>query len=513
MTSLEANPSAAGVPPATFPLAPTRWTKWSDRLNPILVREVQQAVKGRVFTLTVWVALLITVVIAVATANSFDARGGAGRDAFNAGMATLMPLVLFVVPMQAYQSMRIELRGGIVEQLLLSRLLPMRILYGKLLAAMVQFTLYVSVLAPLLATSYLLRGVDLPTIVVSLVFALIGCITATAFAVSSAAQAVLPALQAIANLATAFGLGLASFLFVGAAVSGQYSAMVSYLVREPEFAMVMVAILLLAGTVVTLSLLVAQSFLLHAFENKSTGFRILLFTLPVLAFGWVLAFAGPSARDEFTAALTMVLLVTGIVFAVFMVTEQGELSPRMRAHVPTRAGLALLAAPFLPGRDRGLLCFLGYLVWLAGLAWFCWSGTTRRQWIAEMMGIAALTAVYAIGWLAFGRWLRGRLPAGLQGNHLGRFLLPMSFLLVLLLPVLVDLFLRGEVHNWHYGHVLNPFWTIEQVDRMNTWQEAWLPAAIVTGVLLLLHARVLVGAVREVVAAGAALAQRRRSAP
>src|SRR5690606_11793704 len=129
----------------------------------------------------------------------------------------------------AFNSMRTELKGGIVEQLLLSRLSPGSVLLGKLQAAMVQFVLYVSVLAPLLATSYLLRGVDLPTIVISLLFAFVICVAATAFAVSSAAQAVVPALQPIANLAVAFGLGVGTISLISFVVSGAYSASLGYL--------------------------------------------------------------------------------------------------------------------------------------------------------------------------------------------------------------------------------------------------------------------------------------------
>ena len=48
--------SLAGSATATA----TRWSRLSDWLNPILVREVKQAVKGRVFPVTVMLALAIS---------------------------------------------------------------------------------------------------------------------------------------------------------------------------------------------------------------------------------------------------------------------------------------------------------------------------------------------------------------------------------------------------------------------------------------------------------------------
>lgn len=509
MTTLAGNLATEPAPPPPLPpSAPTRWSRWSDRLNPILVREVQQAMKGRVFTLTVWLTLIVIVMIAVATVNHYEPRGSAGRMAFDAGFATLMPLMVFVVPMQAYQSMRLELRSGIVEQLLLSRLTPMRILFGKLQAAMVQFALYVAVLSPLLATSYLLRGVDLPTIVASLGFALLVCVAATAVAVSSAAQAVLPAMQPIAQIGTAFGLGMASFGLVGWAASGFWNRGLSGLLRSPELGMAASAFVLTTLAATALSLLAARSFLVHTFENKATGFRVYLFVVLAVALGWVAVFVDPIHRDEVLPMLLFVALVVGIVFGLFMVTEQAALSPRLAAHVPTGSVTGILVAPFLPGRDRGIACFVIYAAVLVGIAWWVWpnAGATRPfAFTDEIARMGLLTLAYALVYLGLGRWLRARLPANQTGNYIGRFLLPGVLFLFMLVPALIDLFTRGEVDAWHVGHVMNPVWAMEQFawDREN-WPAAEQPAkwAVVAGLALQLPT--ILRGVREVLAAGRA---------
>jgi hypothetical protein len=390
---------------------PTVWSRLSDSLNPILVREVQQAVKGRVFPLTILIALAISVVIAAVVATRYVAGEG-GRNAFDAGFATLVPLVVFVVPMQAYQSMRTELKGGIVEQLLLSRLSPGAVLFGKLQAAMVQFVLYVSVLSPLLATSYLLRGVDLPTIGIRLGFARVVCIAATAVAVSSAAQAIVPALQPLANLGIAFGLGLATFALVGFVGSGGYASVVGALLRGGAFAAIVSGIVLVASLTTTLSWLAARSYLLHAFENRSTGFRVFLFSLPPLAYGWMLVFVEPRFWSQAFPILSFALLAAAIVFGIFMVTEQRQLSPRVRAHVPRGALAASLAAPFLPGRDRGLLCFLLYTALLAVIAVAFWppiGGNSVRNPAVAIARVGPMTFAYALVYLGIGRWVRHRL--------------------------------------------------------------------------------------------------------
>ena len=101
MSAVEAVPVSGQHDPAMVSI----WSRLSDRLNPILVREVQQAVKGRVFPLMILLALSISVVIAVVVAAEY-VEGRTGRSAFDAGMATLVPLVFFIIPMQAYNSMR-----------------------------------------------------------------------------------------------------------------------------------------------------------------------------------------------------------------------------------------------------------------------------------------------------------------------------------------------------------------------------------------------------------------------
>ena len=122
MTSLPVAANGMAAPTPGAPAVSERWSRWSDRINPILVREVQQAVKGRLFAIMVLVTLAITVVVAVVVGSEYRPDGSSGRRAFEYGTAVLVPLVLFVVPMQAYHSMRYELRSGIVEQLLLTRL-------------------------------------------------------------------------------------------------------------------------------------------------------------------------------------------------------------------------------------------------------------------------------------------------------------------------------------------------------------------------------------------------------
>lgn len=483
----------------------SRWSRASDWLNPILVRELQQAVKGRAFVLSVLAALVVMVVIAVVAVQGGAPSNTAGRDVFSAGLAILAPLLLFVVPMQAYNGMRTELRAGIAEQLLLSELRPFRIVAGKLLAAGVQFGLFVSVLAPLLGTSYLLRGVDLLSITVSLGFALLLSLTATAVALAAAAQGALPGMQGLANLGVAVGLGFASFGCIGYIGSGEYLRDLGWLLRNRESvaALSMMALLCLAAIV--LSILVAQSYLAHAFENRSTAFRLYLFVVLGIAFGWVgMALPAPSGRV--LPGLVVVFSLVGAFFGLFMVTEQKLMSVRVRAHVPKQPLLGVLVSPFLPGRDRGAQCTLLYYgLLLAMLFW--WqpiAGPSVSSWEIVMWRTALLSLAYAVLYLGIARCLRHLMPVAVLGNHLARFATPMVLLAGCILPFIFDVTALDRHRAWHPGHLLNPFYTIGAsfADKhdVRTYE---LPLAIgaMAAVVLLLSA---VRGWREVLEASAA---------
>ncbi|MEC8652684.1 MAG: hypothetical protein VYA51_10425 [Planctomycetota bacterium] len=475
-----------------------------DWLNPILVREVQQAVNGRVFQLTIWVALIASVVIA-SVAGSEGVNVASGRSAFEAGLVTLTPLLLFVIPMQAYSSMRTELKGGVVEQVLMSRLGPGRVISGKLQAAMVQFVLYVSLLMPLLATSYLLRGVDLPTIGVSLFFALAACATATVFAISSAAQGVIPSLQPIANLGMAFGLGVATLGTMGAIGSGAYHQLVAMMLRDGDATLAMSAITLGAGVTATMSWLTARSYLLHAFEDKSSAFRAFLWLLPLLVYGWMFCFVARGDWRELFILLTLGLLLAGLAFGVFMVTEQRDLSPRVRSHVPASVMAAVVCSPLLPGRDRGSLCYAVYSAVISGIAYAFWPREDDRLGlISAAAQVGVMIVAYGLLYLCAGRWLRGRLPETVQGSQAGRVALPLLLFACIVVPLLVDGLSHGYVSAWHLGHVLNPFWTTAYVVDEGRWDAAqpWVLAAI--GVVLAAQLPGWIRGVREVLRASAA---------
>lgn len=136
----------------------------ADRLNPIVVKEVRQGLRTRVF----WIffglmlfACLVISLIAFATAHNDSAQG---KGYFFAYYLCLGVVQFFVIPYSAYRSMSREREEETWVLLTLTGIGPHRILRGKMGSFMLQGLLYASAAAPFLLFSYYLNGIDLPTI-------------------------------------------------------------------------------------------------------------------------------------------------------------------------------------------------------------------------------------------------------------------------------------------------------------------------------------------------------------
>jgi ABC-type transport system involved in multi-copper enzyme maturation permease subunit len=147
----------------------TTWDRFSgsvsERLNPIVVKEVRQGLRTRVFWIFFGLMLLACVCISlVAWATASDVGYDAGKGFFIAFFVALGVVQFFIIPYTAYRSMAREREDDTWVLLTLTGLGPRRILRGKLSSFIVQGMLYGSAAGPFLLFCYYLNGIDLPTI-------------------------------------------------------------------------------------------------------------------------------------------------------------------------------------------------------------------------------------------------------------------------------------------------------------------------------------------------------------
>ena len=488
-----------------------------DRLNPILVREVSQALGGRGFLITAGLALLATVLIALLVAADGSDASGRGARVFAQALVPLSVIVLFIVPLQAFVSTRHEVTNGTVEHLLMSRLKPGAIVRGKLAAATVQFVLYLAIFSPLLAMTFLLRGVDVPTIAFLIATAFLFGLAASSIAVAAGALSRWPnAFRILPFAIVVVGLGSITMMAVGASM--EIVREVSQAFTDKSFWMMMTTTVILTVAGMILCAMVGASALAHPYENRSTPFRVFALVGLVAGLVWMgflirhfaTRFGSGAPETEVFWAFTAAAAAALAIFCLFATTEEERMTPRVKEQVSPRAGLALLSVPFLPGVGRGalftlLLACLGlYLpVLLTSLFGF-------PTGVGEEIALGVGSWLYVLIYAGIAGLVRLRLGPGARGNWIARATLPILLLLGVLLPILGEVIVYGRARSgWEVYDVFNPFYTIGYHARYgrSVGDVLWL-LALLGAVILVLLLPAMGRGVREVLAASAEKRQR-----
>jgi hypothetical protein len=184
-----------------------------DWMNPIVVKELRQAVQSKLVVAVLVMFLFLQILILGFTLLTSEARLSPGELSFREGRSlfgTLQAILLgacMLVPVYVGVRLAMERSDTNVDLLFISTLKPRQIVFGKFLSGVVLVLLIFSACAPFLTFTYLLRGIDIPTILfilgVDFVLALWG-VAATIFV------AVIPAtliIRLVLGLLSLIGLG------------------------------------------------------------------------------------------------------------------------------------------------------------------------------------------------------------------------------------------------------------------------------------------------------------------
>lgn len=142
-----------------------------DRLNPIVVKELRQAVKSRMVVAILILFLGLQLFLLGFYLMVREVRGeasmidwSAGNDVFRIQQGILLWTIMILVPAYAAIRLASERSDQNVDLMFISTLRPASIIWGKFFAALVLGLLIFSACAPFMTFCYLLRGIDIPTI-------------------------------------------------------------------------------------------------------------------------------------------------------------------------------------------------------------------------------------------------------------------------------------------------------------------------------------------------------------
>ncbi|MFC1588609.1 ABC transporter permease, partial [Planctomycetota bacterium] len=348
----------------------SRTEKIGDFLNPVLVREVRQSINGRVFRSVILLMLGICFLITVIGAR--DVETGSGSGLFNSYFVVLFIMSLIIMPFGAFQLFRQERDGKTYELLMMTTLHPRQIVRGKLICAIVQLSLLYSVITPFMAFSYLLKGIDILTIIFLCTLTFLYAVLLCMFGLMLSALATNRSRNMLLSLAMLFLLlgqmGIMGEIFYEISRGSS----VGSLLLDRDFVIGMICFLLQGISLLIILYLAAASLITFAAANRSTALRLaitanLILTTVMFAFFWY---------DNGYDSEALIVYFTAYVgpfwglFALFCCTESPGLSKRVRSEVPATRWGRIYVNLFYPGLGRGLNLILLGLVTMLGLGSF-----------------------------------------------------------------------------------------------------------------------------------------------
>ncbi|WP_254513771.1 hypothetical protein [Anatilimnocola floriformis] len=358
-------PNPSGPTPIVAELAAATNTFWqrfdllldglSDRLNPILVKESRQAMKSRQFTITFtlllivgWVYTLLFVLVNLPGVF----YSPLGRFMLFGYYLILAVPLLIVVPYGAFRSLASELEDGTFELLSITALHSRQIILGKLGSSVLQMLVYYSALAPCIAFTYLLRGVDVMTIFFILLYSFYATLLLSVVSLALATVTRSRQWQVLLSVLLVVALVLFAFFWC-MGMSAILSAGSSMPYDEPEWWMINVAIFMFEIALVILFVFIAAGQISFASENRSTSIRIMLLVLQSLIFGWTIYPFLVYGEEPILMIGAIWLALFWAVAGAFLIGEMAQLSPRARRELPQSLVGRMAFTWFNPGSGTG----------------------------------------------------------------------------------------------------------------------------------------------------------------
>jgi len=295
--------SSAGQTRRWIDRAGRLWCWLGDGLNPILVKEARQAMKSRFFGAMFAILLALSWGASIFTLALIgpDARfGNQGPVLFSVYHGILCFWLLVVIPFSAYRSLAVEQEDRTYELVSITTLNPRQIVRGKLGSVLVQMVVYLSALAPCLAFTYLLRGIDLVTIffllghtvLASIGLAMLGLLWSTLTS-SRHWQVIFTVVLIIGLLAVFFPA-----LSLEVALMAELGGVIPF--DEPQFWAIDAAIVSILGGYALLAYFAAAARITFPGDNRSTRLRVMMLAEQLVLLFWMIwAFLSPFRSFRF----------------------------------------------------------------------------------------------------------------------------------------------------------------------------------------------------------------------
>jgi hypothetical protein len=444
----------------------------SDWLSPIVVKEVRQMVRSREFVYSFAASLVAALAVAFyGAANAMSAGGTIGGSTFVALMVCLTLLGLLVVPIGAFSALRSERMEQTLELVTVTALSPRRIIIGKLMAQAVKLTTLFAAMAPFIAMSFLLGGIDFVTILVSLVVLFFWSLWASAVSLfvstlfkSRAMSGVLFAIVGIAGLFILQVSRIPFFMMRSAAGGSGARSNVWWVL----------AIVMSGCIAVTVNLvLLAENRLASPTENRVTALRLGFFAQFLLIVGWTLTYltSPPAVQESVVWVFGVFAGLHLALVAMFTVTEDLLVPRRVLLEMREPSRWRWLLPLLRPGGGRGAMYLLVQMALVLAVGSLLNPSIGTMQWLRAVCAYICLFA----GVPAF-LWRMARPEGDELRLRTGILLLVMA---ALILPDLIYYLVRQpDTLDVVFGrrHLVNPFRTLANWRLVEHTERQWVTA-------------------------------------
>ncbi|CAM2007297.1 hypothetical protein [Acanthopleuribacter pedis] len=422
------------------------WRRFDDNLNPIVVRELRQSVRGRFTMIALFLFLLLMLLTSAVVLSSDDISG---TELAEIMFSILMVVCMMLVPIFFGVRSALEREREHMELLFISSLSPQRIVAGKLVAASMVSFLFFSAAAPFLTLTYFLRGIDVLTILMTMLvlFVVVVFMLQTAVFVGSAPTPV--------YMKILLGLGYVFFCFamfgITYAVTEDLlrSGWGSFYERSLSNRLWLSALVFIAFTGGLF--LLTTSLYKNPYHNPAFAPRLYFFILSALSLVAGAVWLSTSALE----GLVFLVIFIGLVGFTVGICEEETPHRQMLAGLPDAWWPRMLLFPFYSGAMPALVW--SFLMVTGALATFLVRTNFKldTSFFEIALGLVLFTVFYGLS--AF--YLRRRLWPRFISRHwnwlLGLILCGFGMFIPWTLGVL---FLSGE-ELWEHSivFVLNPF--------------------------------------------------------
>lgn len=454
---------------------PLHWSeRASDWLNPILVKEMRQTLKSRQFIGSFMIMLaaswLITLFGLLLSGPQLETEGG-GKLFFSAYYLALTVTICIVVPFGAFRSLLSERDLQTYEVLSITTLRPSQVVWGKLLSAVTQSFMHFSVISPFIAFTYLLKGIDLFTILFLLLVSLCWSTALSMGALTVSTVAKHRQWQVPTTLMIMGGLVSASSQLAWLTTAGLAGQL---RFDRLEFWLFCGTMLAYAIAYFVLCFQICVTQLTFDSDNRSTRVRLSVAAIfwMTIGLGWLSyngSWTGGPIDTGSLQAVTVLMAIQLGVLGLFIVTEPDELSRRVRRSTKRVRWFPTLFAMLFPGGSRGLLFILFHLIALAGLAGaFAWNRVTPPASPVPVVNFVIAVCLYFTIYLSLGAFVSrvGRtLWSEFRPAH-ARVVMMLGAATGAILPQLFNFFeVRYQVQHQSLFWLSDPFSTLSLIDQ------------------------------------------------